>query len=351
MQIAMRLSGLLLSLSATLFAVPSAADDAADSAIYWALSRDGEPAGFLLGTIHSEDPRVLDFSESLIEQLGTADLFAMEMVPDLPTLNRLTEYMHYQDGSTLEDRIGPERFGRVRSALSGYRVPSDWVARMKVWAAMMTLSVPPPKSGLFMDFSLSLRAAGSGLKVIGLETLEEQLSFLESMPMEQQLALLDQALDEFDHIGEVHDEMVEHYLAGDLQGLEAKTDEQLGELSPEARRYFIDEGIVARNRRMVSALLPKLAEGTVFIAVGALHLPGESGLIQSLRDQGYQLRPLPLPLLAAQGGDQAHDHGGDKKRDAPVGLDPDGRHAHDGEHKRRGDTVTDAVGNAGVAAR
>ena len=60
MQIAMRLSGLLLSLSATLFAVPSAADDAADSAIYWALSRDGEPAGFLLGTIHSEDPRVLD---------------------------------------------------------------------------------------------------------------------------------------------------------------------------------------------------------------------------------------------------------------------------------------------------
>ena len=188
MQIAMRLSGLLLSLSLALPAVTSAADGVADTALYWTVLRDGEPAGYLLGTIHSEDPRVLDFSESLIEQLGSVDLFAMEMVPDLPTLNRLTEYMHYQDGSTLEDRIGPERFERVRAALSGYRMPPDWIAGMKVWAAMMTLSVPPPQTGLFMDFSLSLRAAGSGLKVIGLETLEEQLSFLESMPMEQQLA-------------------------------------------------------------------------------------------------------------------------------------------------------------------
>jgi hypothetical protein len=317
MQIAMRLSGLLLSLSLALPAVTSAADGVADTALYWAVSRDGEPAGYLLGTIHSEDPRVLDFSESLIEQLGSVDQFAMEMVPDLPTLNRLTEYMHYQDGSALEDRIGPERFERVRSALSGYRMPPDWIAGMKVWAAMMTLSVPPPKTGLFMDFSLSLRAAGSGLKVIGLETLEEQLSFLESMPMEQQLALLDQALDEFDRIGEVHDEMVDHYLAGDLGGLEAKTDEQLGALSPEARQYFVEEGIVARNRRMVDALLPKLADGTVFIAVGALHLPGESGLIQSLRDRGYELRPLPLPLSSAQGGNEAHEQGDDQEGNAP----------------------------------
>ena len=351
MQIAMRLSGLLLCLSVALFVAPPAAAGTDDAAIFWSVSRDGAPAGYLLGTIHSEDPRVLDFSESLIERLGAVDFFAMEMVPDLPTLNRLTEYMHYQDGSTLGSRIGAERFERVRSALSGYRVPPDWVARMKVWAAMMTLSVPPPQTGLFMDFSLSLRAAGSGLKVFGLESLEEQLSFLEKMPLEQQLALLDQALDEFDRVGEVHDEMVEHYLAGDLHSLEAKTDEQLGELAPEARRYFIEEGIVARNRRMVKALLPKLAEGSVFIAVGALHLPGPTGLIQSLRDQGYELRPLPLPLSAAQSGNQAHDQGGDEEGDAPGRLDPDGRDAQHGEHQRGGYAVADAVGNAGVAAR
>jgi len=196
-------------------------------------------------------------------------------------------------------------------------VPPDWVARMKVWAAMMTLSVPPPRTGLFMDFSLSLRAAGAGLEVVGLETLEQQLSFLENMPEEQQLALLDQALDEYGRVTEVHDQMVESYLAGDLQALSRQVDEQLAELAPEARRYFMAEGIAARNQRMLEALLPLLAEGQVFAAVGALHLPGPAGLIAGLRRQGYQLSPLSLPFSAAQGGGQATQQGRDETADAP----------------------------------
>jgi uncharacterized protein YbaP (TraB family) len=279
-----------------------------DGALYWAISRDGEPAGYLLGTVHSEDPRVLDFTEAFASQLDANQVFAMEMVPDLPTLTRLTEYMHYQDGTTLEQHVGAERFARVRAALADYRVPPDWIARMKVWAAMMTLSVPPPRTGLFMDFSLSLRAAGAGLKVVGLETLEQQLSFLEKMPDEQQLSLLDQALDEHGRVGEVHDQMVDSYLAGDLQALVAQVDEQLEELSPEARRYFMAQGIEARNQRMLSSALPLLKESRVFIAVGALHLPGDQGLIALLRREGYELSPLPLPLSAAQGrGEPAQD--------------------------------------------
>jgi uncharacterized protein YbaP (TraB family) len=99
--------------------------------------------------------------------------------------------------------------------------------------------------------------------------------------------------------------MVESYLAGDLRGLEATTEEQLADLPPQTRKYFVEQGIVARNRRMLEALLPKLAEKTVFVAVGALHLPGESGLIQLLRREGYELKPLPLPLSAPKIRNQA----------------------------------------------
>ena len=88
------LAGLLAS-SAPVFAGGGA------NSLFWKIERDGQPAGFLLGTIHSEDPRVLDFSEEFIQQLTANDRFAMEMVPDLPTLARLTTYMHYQDGTRL----------------------------------------------------------------------------------------------------------------------------------------------------------------------------------------------------------------------------------------------------------
>jgi len=270
-----------------------------DSALFWSISKNGEQAGFLLGTIHSEDPRVLDFPPEFVDDLNANQVFAMEMVPDLPTLKRLTEFMQYQDGTTLESRVGPERFASLQLALSEYRVPADWIDRMKVWAVMMTLSVPPPQTGLFMDFSLSLRAAGAGLKVVGLETLDQQLSFLEDMSMTQQIMLLDQALIEHEKVREIHQQMVDNYLAGDLQALKSQADEQMAQLEPEAKQYFMKQGIDVRNLRMLESLLPHLQTSQVFVAVGALHLPGEIGLIQLLRNRGYDLTPLPLPLIDA----------------------------------------------------
>ena len=281
-------------------AVSASAEEGDDLALFWAINRDGKPVGHLLGTIHSEDPRVLDFSPGFIEMLSSNDVFAMEMVPDLPTLQRLTEFMQYPDGTTLESRVGAERYAKLRSALANYRVPPDWINRMKVWAAMMTLSVPPPETGFFMDFSLSLRAAGAGLTVVGLETLEQQLSFLEEMPLKQQLQLLDQALEEYTKVQQVHVQMVDDYIAGNLQDLKRLAEEQFEQLDPETRRYFLERGIDDRNHRMLASLLPQLESGKVFVAIGALHLPGETGLINLLREKGYELTPLPGPFSAAE---------------------------------------------------
>lgn len=279
-----------------LFPVAVSAGDAGDEALYWRIFRGDAEAGFLLGTIHSEDPRVLDFPESLARELASCEVFAMELVPDLPTLTRLTEYMHYAENGTLEAKLGPDRYRRVMAALAEYQVPEDWKSRMKVWAVLMTLSLPPPESGFFMDLSLSLRAAGDGLKVTGLETLEQQLAFLEDMPFEFQLQLLDQALAEYPRVGEVHRQMVDAFLTGSLSALQALAFEQFEQLDPPVRSYFVGEGIIARNRRMLQRLQPLLRESRVFVAVGALHLPGEEGVVALLRANGYRLEPMPSPF-------------------------------------------------------
>jgi len=267
-----------------------------DRSIFWEIEKDGQAAGFVLGTIHSEDPRVLDFSKDFILKLNSNAMFAMEMVPDLPTLARLTEYMHFPPGQTLESVIGKERFEALEKAMSVYSVPPEFISRMKPWAAMMTLSTPPPETGFFMDLSLSLRASGSGLKVIGLETLEQQLSFLQDMPMSMQLSLLDQAIAEAGQVREAHDQMVAVYLENDLAQLESLSDEEFEAIGLEAKTYFFEAGIVKRNYRMLNSLLPRLEKHRVFVAVGALHLVGDEGLLNLLRSNGYELTPLDMPL-------------------------------------------------------
>lgn len=291
------LAGLILVL--LLFVSPMAvlAAQDVDHALFWSIQKNGEPAGYLLGTIHSEDPRVLEFSEDFVRKLNENDMFAMELIPNLPTLARLAEYMHYPPQTTLKSVIGSVRYNALVLALSSYKVPVEFISQMKPWAAMMTLSTPPPQTGFFMDLSLSLRASGSGLKVVGLETLEQQLSFLQEMPMPMQLALLDQALADFEQVTEAHDQMVDTYLENNLVSLQALSDEQLEGVGDEAGDYFTELGIHARNLRMLESLLPHLENNRVFVAVGALHLPNEQGLLNLLRQQGFELNPLDLPFF------------------------------------------------------
>ncbi|MDX2428380.1 MAG: TraB/GumN family protein [Xanthomonadales bacterium] len=276
--------------------VPAGQNSESDRALFWSIQKNGQQAGYLLGTIHSEDPRVLDFSEDFLHKLKENEVFAMEMIPNLPTLERLTAYMNYPPGKSLESVIGNERYTALQSALSGNQVPAEFLSRMKPWAAMIALSTPRPETGFFMDFSLSLRASGSGLELVGLETLEQQLSFLENMPMPMQLSLLDQAIAEYGQVLEVHDQMVDTYLENNLVALQLLSDEQLEAVGENASDYFMESGIHARNQRMAQALLQQLENKTVFVAVGALHLPGEEGLLNILRQHGFELSPQPIPF-------------------------------------------------------
>ncbi len=239
---------------------------------------------------------MLEFSEPFLQRLRGCRVFAMELVPSLPNLAALAERMRLPPDEDLSELLGEARYAALVGVLSRYGIPEPQVRTMQPWAALMTISVPPPETGLFMDFSLSLRASGNGLRVIGLETLDQQLAFLDAFSLEQQRALIDDALAEAGRVQALHDTLVAAYLENDLDGLSALAMEQLTRLDRELVEVFVREGIEARNRRMLETLLPELTEGGVFAAVGALHLPGEAGLIALLEARGFDLRPAVSPF-------------------------------------------------------
>ena len=89
-----------------------------ESGLLWKIEDSNGHTSHLFGTIHSEDARVLEFPDVLMKALSGSDVFAMELVPDLPTLSRLTKMMHYQDGQTLKGVIGPELYASIVGLLA-----------------------------------------------------------------------------------------------------------------------------------------------------------------------------------------------------------------------------------------
>ncbi len=262
---------------------------AANAQVFWSVIDDEGRQNWLLGTVHSEDPRLLDFPPELIEALQQSERLALELVPDMTMLERLQQAMHFDNGGLHEvlDEALYEEVVRILGESYGMGEPA--VRRLRPWAAGMTLSVPPPQTGLFMDLALSFRASGMGLDVIALETLDEQLDFLKGMSQEAQIELIQTAVKEHENMPETFERLVAAYLAGDLDELEALSQHQLEGMDEEVAHHFNEVGLKQRNHIMLERALPHLEQGGLMIAVGALHLVGDEGLVRLLEEKGFRL--------------------------------------------------------------
>lgn len=255
--------------------------------VFWSVTDDHGNQNWLLGTVHSEDPRLLEFRPELLDALQASERLALELVPDAGMLDALNQAMHY-DSDRLEQVLGSELYAEVVDLLEQhYGMGEPAVRRMRPWAVAMTLSIPAPQTGLFMDLALSFRASGMGLEVMALETLDEQLGFLQGFDEDSQVEMVRQAVEDFDRMDDLFEALIGAYLDGDLDRLEALSRQEFDRMGSEIAEHFEQVGLVERNQHMVERALPYLREGGLVIAVGALHLPGEDGLIELLRTEGF----------------------------------------------------------------
>ena len=162
------------------------------------------------------------------------------------------------------------------------------IRHMKPWAVMMAFSGAPEGRGLFLDMALQLEATRRDKPTYGLETMQEQIAVFNGMSLDDQVVLLRDAVQTASMTGDAIEELAQAYLKRDLAALLALQDKY----KPADSRVYAEmmrRLLTARNHNMAERLHERLQEGNAFIAVGALHLPGENGLLQLLRAAGYQL--------------------------------------------------------------
>ncbi len=269
-------------------------DTSASAQVLWSVEGPLGQQNWLLGTVHSEDARLLEFPKTLLDTLADADRLALELVPDAGMLAVLSQAMRYPDPQ-LDRTLGEPSYAALVEILeTHYGMGEPAVRQLRPWAAAMTISVPPPQTGLFMDLALSIRAQGLGLDVVSLERIEEQLAFLADLPEELQLSMLEQAIQDFSRQDDMFEELIKTYLAGDLAEMEAVAEGQMENLDSRLQAHFEQVGLIERNHTMVRRAMPWLREGGLMMAVGALHLPGDEGLVELLRAEGMRVTPLMM---------------------------------------------------------
>ena len=264
-------------------------DGSANTGLLWKIESPGVAPSFLFGTIHSEDPRVIDLPPAVAQSLKQSVLLALEIEFSPETGKYAFASMFFSDGRTLDKVAGKQLAQKAAELMSTRGLPEHQAMMMKPWAIFTLMNMPEPETGVYLDLKLHQLASSQGKKLYGLETIEEQIATFDEMPMAEQVALLEHSLANQDEMSEVMEKTIEIYLSKDLAAMEALNKRFMGEMPVDLATMFTHRLINFRNARMYERMKPLIASGGAFVAVGALHLPGESGLIKQLRQDGISV--------------------------------------------------------------
>ncbi len=276
--------------------------------LLWRVEADGVPPSWLFGTMHVSDPRVVEMSPAARSAFEASETVVLELqnmenasqmqaaILANPALTMLA------DGATLQSLLSGDQLQQVEAALDQRGIPLALVSRMQPWMVFTMMIVPECEMerrsrGLqALDMQLAQQAASGGKQLEGLETITEQLSVFVDMPLDLQVEILTQVAGAGPYFDDFMTTMTDLYLAGEIGMIRPMMELSLADISEEDRNAYaeFDRRLVeTRNHVMVDRVQPVLEQGNAFVAVGALHLPGEEGLVDLLRDRGYRVTAVP----------------------------------------------------------
>lgn len=262
------------------------------------IQRDGHTA-YLFGTIHVGSADFFPLAPQVMRALDQSSRVAIEIdTSDTATLNRLIQhYALYPNDSSSTQDIPAALTQQVHALLEKYHMAPTDVLRMKPWllATMLTTEEYarngfPKEQGV--DNYLSNYAKTHNKPLIGLESVEYQLSLLGNLSVADQNRFLQDTVDDLDDPIRARKalDLVALWRSGDLVGLEKLLKEMTSDDTFTGQ--FIQRALLdGRNPALADAFEKLLKSNkTAFAGIGMLHLVGQTSVQALLRERGYSVQ-------------------------------------------------------------
>jgi len=274
--------------------------------VLWQIEKDKELVGYIFGTLHMNDKRINEVRENIIGKFDEMTSFAMESFPSDHYFNpyhggqMIKGDMTLPKGQTLEQLIGKDLYIKVEDVLINLGLDKETILHLKPWAAMRSFAVKADNTeDLILDYELLDRAAAQKKDLYQVESIEEFLVTFYAMPEDVQIKLLEFTVNSYNEMRNTINLMLEAYLEEDLTKMYQISTSFIPN-KPEYERYretYLKHVVKNRNVVMEHYMRKPMREKNTFIAVGALHLYGDQGVLALMEKDGYQVKRVPISAL------------------------------------------------------
>ena len=277
---------------------------------FWRATR-GDQVLHLIGTYHADDPRhvatlaaitplIQDATTLLVEAGPTEEMALMDRMGREPGLMLIT------DGPTLPELLPKKEWDDLAAAMSERGIPAFMAAKFRPWYISVLLSLPgcnmANMTGRGLDGMVMDAAIAAEVPIRALEPYDTVFGIFGDLSIEDQLSMIRATMATEDRSEDFAITLADTYFAEDsrliwefmrYQALQMP-DQSPDVVEAEFARME-DAMMVKRNRAWMPVIEAAAAEGPVFAAFGSLHLSGEDGVLNLLREAGFALERLELP--------------------------------------------------------
>lgn len=258
---------------------------------------NGDKSIFLAGTMHmlSADDYPLPDSYAAAYEASQELVFETD-VSALTTpafQQKSMQILTYTDGTTLDQVLSAETLRQLKAHLTKRGIPYSNLKTMKPTLISLTLTlIEFQLMGLTtegVDSFYFSKAGLDGKTRTWLETPDQQLSFIANMAMDDEDEMILYTLNDIETMPERMGELKQAWRAGDMQTFIAVGLDSWINDYPELYNSIL----VQRNNNWMPKIEKMLNTQEVeMVLVGALHAPGEYGLLAQLAAKGYIIEQM-----------------------------------------------------------
>lgn len=291
-----KLLGILLLISIAL---------SANARLLWKISGKGlEKPSYIFGTYHLSPLSIKDSIAAIPQAMKeTSQVYGEVVMSEMMTpafMQSMQQQMMMPADTTLQSLFTPEQYEAVGKVIKeNMMVDIAMLAQLKPAAITQQLVLllymkhtPGYNPQEQLDSYFQQQAQQQGKKVGGLETAQSQIDVLfNSQTLQRQANLLHCAVKDIDKGIEQSKRLIAAYEKQDLDALLQLLEERDGDSCdplPGEMEAMLDNRNIAWSEKMPAIM----TEAPTLFVVGAGHLPGDKGVLNLLKQQGYTVEAM-----------------------------------------------------------
>lgn len=265
--------------------------------LLWKISGNGlKHPSYLFGTHHLITIQFLDSVPGLFKAFNECETVVGEMVLNnidvsakiqqaaiMPNHKKMSDLLTTEDYKLVDNELKATlKFGLKEVSIMNPRLILT-MYEMEKYKKLTGFSDDKQSDSYFQ-----LVAVEKDKKVLGLETIDQQIAILfGNGSLERQAKVLVESIRKKDSLLKEMIQLNRLYKAGKLNDLLllSKGKGEITDMTDEEFKKMADD----RNADWITKLPKIMHESSCFIAVGALHLPGQNGLLKLLEKEGYKI--------------------------------------------------------------